>query len=85
LLQIGNTAAYCPRADEIHAQIQNSSYYRRLSEENAEFFDWIRKVTGQNYSLANIFNLWDVRYIEVRSFFSFLQPGRKNSTERMLI
>ncbi|KHJ95035.1 histidine acid phosphatase [Oesophagostomum dentatum] len=63
----GNVFAPCPRADQLDEQLVNSKEYRKIEEENKEFFDFLSEKTGMKVSLGNIYLVHDVHHIELKA------------------
>ncbi|MFH4975622.1 hypothetical protein AB6A40_002331 [Gnathostoma spinigerum] len=61
---IGNAFAFCPRSEQIMAEIRASRNYRMVEEENKDFFKFLTVQTGMKVNLDNVELIYDTHIIE---------------------
>ena len=74
MLPVDITRRYCPRGVQILEELRNSSTYRKIMEENRDFFAYISEKAGVStpYTQETIAQLYNTVYVEViiqQSFF----------------
>uniref|UniRef100_A0A1I7YGE6 Lysosomal acid phosphatase n=1 Tax=Steinernema glaseri TaxID=37863 RepID=A0A1I7YGE6_9BILA len=69
---IGNMWSECARKTELDEFIESSSEYKRVVEENKEFFDFLTNKTGMHIDLYEMYDLYDVNFIETK--YNLSQP-----------
>ena len=74
MLPIDITRRHCLRGYQIIAELRNTSTYRKISEENKEFFAYISEKAGVSipYTLDTVETLYNAAWREVIEQIIFL-------------